>query len=386
MSEALNQNLTVPVNRAFAWSPATSTPQPWSNTGTLPPGLSLDSDTGRLTGTPSLAGTYSFSISNNDDSVVVDFLMEVGSTGVKDEDVSIHLDFDLDTGLITRPGEDEPATLYLGKIGDRLPLAFGFKRGSSPLVQVSPTSLKVGAKEFEPEQLFALNGDGDEFDFVEYDNGPRVRTVIKFDRTELARLGTDYEGDFVSGTEVPAEVELRTPATVNTLPEGEDPVIEQGNFAVSHSDEYDLQADDVVLSIGSAGTYRMKLRSDMSDSGFNFEREWTWTVVDDGSGNLSVPNPGFNHRTVQYTGIVGQLQFNMYYLGVTGGSGQITAEIGHHFGGYKDPFGTITGNLYLTAEKIANPPDDDPYISDPGVFIRSSQSFRLRIERDLSKD
>jgi large repetitive protein len=52
-----NGALTIPYNTTLAASGGT-TPYGWSETGTMPPGLSLNAGTGAITGTPTATGTY----------------------------------------------------------------------------------------------------------------------------------------------------------------------------------------------------------------------------------------------------------------------------------------------------------------------------------------
>src|ERR1700761_5348867 len=51
----------VPYNESFSGSGGTG-PYTFAETGTLPPGLSLDGTSGQLSGTPTTQGVYNFSI------------------------------------------------------------------------------------------------------------------------------------------------------------------------------------------------------------------------------------------------------------------------------------------------------------------------------------
>lgn len=390
MPETLSQALTIALGRAFSWKPsAIGVAGPWSLTGDTPPGLTLSTTTGELSGTPTAAGTSAFVIANEGGDVTATLTLTVGAEAGDDEDVSIPLDFDLDTGLVTRPGEQEPATLYLGKIGDKLPVAIGFVRQGA-LKKITPTKLRIGVKEFEPERLIGLNGEGTDFDLVETAAGFRARTVIEFFRTDLGRLGQEYEGDFVSGTEVPAEIELSTLATLSTLPPEDTPAPElvSASVSVTNPSSVMTDTDNLVFSLpGGAGTYRFS--AVFAHATYGVEFEWVDTVVDDGSGNFSVPNPTYLPRgkiRVDHGG--GEwIEFHCRRVSVTAGSSQITLVMTSWYIGWKASWPTISGTLQVTAEMIAAPPTGvSPYDVDPGSFRRSSQSFRLRIERDLQPE
>lgn len=394
MPETLHHSLTIALGREFAWRPtALGVSGPWESTGDLPGGLSLSATTGELSGVPTAAGDFSFSIANEGGDVTVTFSLTVGTDPGDDEDVSVPLDFDLDYGIVTRPGQKEPARIFLGKIGDKRPVAIGFHRAGA-LKKVTPTSLKIGVKEFEPERLYPLNGDGSGFELVETASGFRVKTVIEYLRADLARLGRDYEGDFVSGTVVPCEIELTTNATLNTLPPASTPlpvVVTATVNLTSHSGVMH-DTDNLVFALpAGAGTYRFSANFVHA----TFGKEWSWvdTVVDDGAGNLSVPNPVYlpgrleSRVRVDYPSEGGWIETMIQRSTVTGGAGQITLQMVSSYTGYRTSFPTITGPLQVTAEMIAAPPVGvSPYDSSPGQFRVSSRSFELIIERDLQPE
>jgi hypothetical protein len=56
----------VPVVVVFSASSCASNPLSWQHIGSLPPGLSLDEQTGKLTGSPTTPGTYTFTIKVQD--------------------------------------------------------------------------------------------------------------------------------------------------------------------------------------------------------------------------------------------------------------------------------------------------------------------------------
>lgn len=386
MPDSITQSLTIPANREFSWKPSTvGVTGPWSLTGDDVPGLTLNTASGEFSGTPTTAGDYAFVIANEGGDVSASFILTIEDLAGGVSDISVPLDFDLDTGLVTRPGEKTAAVVFLGKFGDRLPVSVGFVRGGV-LKDITPSKLKIGCKEFEPERLYSLNGDGTSISRVVSGDSWRTRAIIEFTRSELARLGTDYEGDFVSGVDVPAEIEIEVPETQNDVPDewGGDGAVHADVTIIYSSGGSTTPLESFAFPLPGAGTYTVTVGWAADTAIYSFSG-WPIVVVVSGTlGSLvieSISNGGPREATYNPSMHLRQ-GFNLDDYRIDGGTDLVidlqswisprdaTGAAG----------GTIVGDLTLTVAASGVGEYDVP------VFRRTSQSFALRIERDLQPE
>ena len=199
----------------FAYQPAaTNNPTLWSATG-LPPGMTINPATGLIQGAPLIQGVYDVTlIAANASGPSVPLVVPIGVESVPYEpDACIELDFDLDTGLVTRTrssGSDKDAVLF-GKRGDRFIIAVGLIK-DAVLMDIPVVALSIGVKEFEPDPLIVLN-DGIFKRSGDYET-TRYKIVVDLNNPSIAGgkslPGTlsDYEADTGTGFDGLGELQL----------------------------------------------------------------------------------------------------------------------------------------------------------------------------------
>ena len=120
----------------------------WSKTGTLPAGISFNTSTGAISGTPTELLTTTIMIAAESDagnSEPVEFALHVAEAAADTEPGDAMVDFDLADGLLTSP--ESLANLF-AQCGDKFPLAIGFVRSGS-LRRLDVTN--IVARVFEDE-------------------------------------------------------------------------------------------------------------------------------------------------------------------------------------------------------------------------------------------
>lgn len=184
---------------------ATHTPTSWAAVN-LPPGLAINTSTGRITGTPTAPGFYNVKLTatNGDGTstaVYVAFGVEANPLG---SGVGIPINVELETGFVTGPFAAAAEWAVYAKSGDLKPLLIGFTLGGE-LQPVPLALLRVGLKQYESETLITLN-DGAEFETLGSYDTTRFRLLANFDSDTLANWLADYEDD--TGTHFTALMEI----------------------------------------------------------------------------------------------------------------------------------------------------------------------------------
>lgn len=185
----------------------------------LPAGLTLNTSTGVITGTPTAAGLTETSITaTNDDgtSAAVSLVWNVQATPPgRGDPLDFELDYDLITGLVTIPGveavEGDPVLRI--KRGDRFPVLVGLVKWGVLQDLGEDIGLRLGVKEFEPDRLVEIStgtpereGTGDQ---------ARYRVMLRITPAAWSSILSDYEGDFETQAVAPGEIEL----TLGEIPE-----------------------------------------------------------------------------------------------------------------------------------------------------------------------
>ena len=199
----------------FAYQPAaTNSPTSWSATG-LPPGMTINPTTGLIQGAPTIQGVYDVTlIASNASGPSAPLVVPVGVEAVPYEtDASIEIDFDLDTGLVTRTrgsGGSKDAVIF-GKRGDKFVVAVGLIK-DGVLMDIPVVALCIGVKEFEPDPLIILN-DGLFRRSGDYET-TRYKVVVDLNNPSipggrpLPGALSDYEADSGTGFDGIGEIQL----------------------------------------------------------------------------------------------------------------------------------------------------------------------------------
>lgn len=108
---------------------ATELPTSWAGSG-LPTGVSINTTTGVISGTPTVLGTNTVSLTATNGtgtSAPLVFVMKVVGSGLVDDGL-VNVDIDLQTLLAVNTSMAADSPLTFGKNGDIIGMALGFKR------------------------------------------------------------------------------------------------------------------------------------------------------------------------------------------------------------------------------------------------------------------
>jgi len=170
------------------WHPvASGTPTSWSCSG-LPTGVSINTGTGVISGTPTTADQYSCSlVATNGDgsSAPFEFVVNVSASGLADEGM-VDLTIGLDTGLVNgmAMGDDALPLLYATP-ADVIGLAIGFER-DGVLRALAPTKITIAMRDtygLPPVTVYDA-APGAPLDALE----PRYRALFTLTAAEIADM------------------------------------------------------------------------------------------------------------------------------------------------------------------------------------------------------
>jgi hypothetical protein len=213
--------------RYYAFQPAltaaSTAADSWAiASGSLPTGVSIDEDTGLISGVVSTEAQGSIWVaqlvatngSGPSSPVRLTFGVEYPEIEI---DGAIHCVFDLDSGAVAFRGLDQVSDDGLAvvhcKANDQFPLSVQFVRREQ-IVELPITELQIAGKINEPEPPVALQAANDDT-ILQVGSGETARYLIWVDLTAAA-LDTalfDYEDD--DGTTVSMLAELRAEYTVD---------------------------------------------------------------------------------------------------------------------------------------------------------------------------
>ncbi len=192
---------------------ATNTPTSYA-ASPLPAGISVNTSTGQITGTPTVAGTTTTTVTATNGSGTsspVYIIWEVQDAAVGAGAWSdLELDFDLVTREVTIPEVEKQADDVVVTLltRDSINLLVGFKKWGQ-LIDVSESAniarVSFSLKEFEPEQVIALAKES--VDLVGSGSTSRYRLPLSIDRQQWDLLSS-YEDDAQTSVRAIGSIEL----------------------------------------------------------------------------------------------------------------------------------------------------------------------------------
>lgn len=186
--------LSIRRGEPFAYQPAaTNDPTDWAAVG-LPPGMSINEETGLISGTPTLKGVYLVTLkAHNADGWSAEFFLPVGvSTFAYSLDASVDLNMSLLTGVVRNPGiSDAAAPVLYAKAGDTEIIALGLEK-ENVFYELAVVSIALGLKEFESEKVHIIS-DGNCIVKGALDD-TRYQFHVEFARDKLKSVLSSYAG------------------------------------------------------------------------------------------------------------------------------------------------------------------------------------------------
>ncbi len=199
---------------------ASESPTGWSLvSGSWPTGLSFNTTTGVLSGTPTVAGRSTIKLkatNGSGDSAPIEFNIKVFPVPTRDEDGLIELNWDLQTERVVNPLISEGPILY-AKDGNIKGLAIGFVRGSE-LRTLDVTNIKVTLRDSFDNPISTLYdaAPGSPLDAVY----PRYRVLCDFSGAQVLADITEHDGDSAEGGtdfEFPAKCDIEVTHTITSI-------------------------------------------------------------------------------------------------------------------------------------------------------------------------
>lgn len=200
-------------NETFEFQPAaTDSPTSWTAVG-LPSGISINSSTGKISGSAGTAGVYVLTVSatNASGTGTMQFVLGISSEVAPDvASDQMVINVTLPDGRVTVPGTTAQPTqagqipsLFSLKSGDTRMMVVRFLDASGTRVDLTLATLKITLKELEPEGAIATASN-----FVKTGSGATAQFEIPLTLTDsaLAAALSNYEAD--AGTTFPALAEI----------------------------------------------------------------------------------------------------------------------------------------------------------------------------------
>ncbi len=369
-------SLEIPLGQIFGLTiPAANFPTIWTGTS-LPPGITL-SDTGCLSGIPTEGARFDTRIeaSNADGSSTAYLVILVVEPVPVPAGMGVRVNFDLDTGVVTRPGQqDGEPVLFWGRTGDRLPVLVTFLRDGVPQ-EIAPSTIRIAVKEFEGEtRRYDLVADPTDIQPF----GARYQVRAVFTAAALRTLAGDYEGDLSTGFDATAEIQVETPEVVASAAA---PVSATVSLAPEIPGDYPLgDIDSVVASlpVTEPGWYSLTL----ADGAHSLTAIYDLLLTRSGGG-LAVASCTYRSEGSSPIGSVSGVHVQIA-TDSTAGPPWVTGNLRPTVKAVIwAPYGTAATTLDLTVTATLAPIEADAYDYDDNDDRRTSRQFRLRIERDL---
>jgi hypothetical protein len=177
---------------------ASETPTSWAATG-LPTGLSLTAGTGKISGTPTVAGVSTVSLKATNasgDSAPMVFPIKVLDAPAANDDGLVLLNFDLQTGLVSNPALASTAPQAYAKNDDKIAFAIGIVN-DSVLRRLTITNIKVVLRDTYDSPICTLY---DAAPAAPLNNeAPRYRVLCDFTAADVLNTLGEHDGDSSAG-------------------------------------------------------------------------------------------------------------------------------------------------------------------------------------------
>ncbi len=205
------------LGEAWAYQPAiTNLPEPtgwtWSN---LPPGVTANATTGLIEGPGTEPGVYlARVIATNGDGDSDPLVVPIAIfERLWADDGATPINIDIRTGRVCpawttdwAPGDP----VLFAKSGDHLLLDVGFTAdGGDSLIDLGPSAITLGLKEYEPENLLDLSDGG--FETIGEWDRTRYRILCHLEASKLEAALGNYEEDAETAFSALCEIEWQQP-------------------------------------------------------------------------------------------------------------------------------------------------------------------------------
>lgn len=194
---------------------ASESPTSWSASG-LPAGLSCDSGSGKIHGTPTTAGYSAASITATNGSgasQAMKFYIGVSAAPVAEEGL-VEIEIDWQTGLARNSSITDGSPIVFGRNGDKVPLAIGFVRDAA-LRKLDVTNIKVVLRDdYEKSEAVVAFDDapGAPLDIIR----PRYRVMLDLTAAAvLATIGEHDKDSAIGGSDFQCKVLCEVEVTYN---------------------------------------------------------------------------------------------------------------------------------------------------------------------------
>lgn len=196
-------------NEFWIYQPAVTTGAPitsWSWSG-LPDGMSVNTSTGRISGSATSTGVYLATVSATNSSGTGTLIIPIGifSAGWQ-QDGAILVNVDLNTGAVL------PTTIY-GKQGTTIMIDVGFTQDAgASLIPVYPNSVTLGLKELDSDTSNLCVSSGD-FEVLGSYQSTRYRILLDLTGAALSQAISNNENDAGTYLKALAEIRWKQPLT-----------------------------------------------------------------------------------------------------------------------------------------------------------------------------